>query len=206
MPASRIELLWGFLTRQAIEQRGTEQGASYITQAHGRYEELINSGQVYYASLQAATATSLLVAAQTGIILYNPPGSKNNFYVLDIPVALASAPAGISTLVGALGAPNAALPTGPTPINVRSALTHGIPTDLNVGQAYSALTLPAAPVVSRPLGGGPVATGSVTAPFLRDETAGIVCVPPGATFSICSLTTVISIVGGIYWRVRPIIN
>jgi hypothetical protein len=94
--------------------------------------------------------------------------------------------------------PAAAAVTQTTPLTVRSALLGA--GAAAVGLAASAVTLPAAPVVVRPVGGGPVATGSVTSPFIRDEIAGLLTIAPGCALSLSALTTAISVLCSITWE------
>lgn len=184
----------------SVTVRGGRTGELNVADAHGRYQEAVYRGNVYVASNQAAQALSVaLSATQTGFTLTNPAGSGKLLVVLDACIALATAPAGISTLVWAANVNTvAAAVTQTTPLTVRSANLGfaGSP----VGLAASAVTLPAAPVVVRPVGGGPVATGSVTAAFIRDEIAGSLILQPGTALSLSALTTAISVICSMTWE------
>lgn len=155
--------------------------------------------QVYVASTQAGVATSTgLSTTQTGFTLTNPAGSGVNLVLLDVTVAATTAPAGIATIVYAANvATAAAAVTQTTPLTVRPAVLGK--TGTGAGLAASAVTLPAAPVVVRAIG-GPVATGSVSSPYFRDEVNGAVVLAPGSALSVSSLTTAISAVISMTWR------
>ena len=175
-------------------------GELVVTEAHGRYQEAVYRGNVFVAANQAAQALSTaLSTTQTGFTLTNPAGSGRILVLLDAAIAIASAPAGISTLVWAANVNTvAAAVTQTTPLTVRNANLGFAGTP--VGLASSAVTLPAAPVVVRPVGGGPVATGSVTSSFIRDELNGILTLQPGTALSLSALTTAISVICSLTWE------
>lgn len=154
---------------------------------------------LFVASTQAGVATSTaLSTTQTGFTLSNPFGSGKTLVLLQVRGALTTAPAAIATVVLAANVnPNAAAVTQTTPLTVRSANLGN--TKGSVGLAASAVTLPAAPVVVRGLG-GPVATGSVSQPQLVDDIDGALQVAPGCAVSINSLTTAISGVWSVIWE------
>ncbi len=155
--------------------------------------------EIYVASTQAGVATSTaLSTTQTGFTLTNPFGSGKTLVLLQVRGALTTAPAAIATVVLAANVnPVAAAVTQTTPLTVRKA-NLGV-SGTAVGLASSAVTLPAAPVVVRGLG-GPVATGSVSQPQLVDDIDGALCVAPGCAVSINSLTTAISGVWSVIWE------
>lgn len=155
--------------------------------------------QVYVASTQAGVATSTaLSTTQTGFTLTNPYGSGKTLVVLSVNGALTTAPAAIATVVLAANVnPIATAVTQTTPLTVRKA-NLGV-SGSGVGLAASAVTLPAAPVVVKGLG-GPVATGSVSQPQIVDYVDGSICVAPGCALSINSLTTAISGIWSMTWR------
>jgi hypothetical protein len=154
---------------------------------------------VYLASTQAGQATSTgLSTTQTGFTLTNPAGSGKNLVVLQANVACTTAPAGAATIVWAANVnPVAAAVTQTTPLTVRSAKL-GESSSAS-GLAASAVTLPAAPVVVRAIG-GPVAASSISPPYIRDDVNGALVVEEGCAVSINSLTTAISAVISVVWR------
>ena len=159
------------------------------------------AGETYMASTQAGVATSTaLSTTQTGFTLTNPLGSGKTLEVLQIRGALTTAPAAIATVVLTAGTLSATAVTQTTPLTVRNANFSVAKT--GVGLAASAVTLPAAPVVIRGLG-GPVATGSVSQPQILDTPDGCISVSPGTSLSINSLTTAISGVWSMTWREVP---
>jgi len=157
------------------------------------------SQDVYVASTQAGVATSTaLSTTQTGFTLTNPAGSGKSLRVLQINVACTSAPAGAATIVAAANVnPVAAAVTQTTPLTVRNAKL-GV-SGTGVGLAASAVTLPAAPVVVRAIG-GPVAASSISPPYIRDDVNGALVVQEGCALSINSLTTAISAVISVVWE------
>lgn len=164
-------------------------------------EQLILDGsdEVMVASTQAGVALSTgLSTTQTGFTLTNPYGSTKCLVIMEIIVACTTAPAGIATIVAAANVnPVAAAVTQTTPLTVRNAKLGNA--DPGVGLAASAVTLPAAPVVVRAIG-GPVATGSVSPPYFRDPVYGALVIEEGCALSISSLTTAISAVITVTWK------
>lgn len=159
------------------------------------------ASEVYMASTQAGVATSTgLSTTQTGFTLTNPLGSGKTLVVLQVRGALTTAPAAAATVVLAAGTVNATAVTQTTPLTVRN-INFGV-TKTGAGLAASAVTLPAAPVVVRGLG-GPVATGSVSQPQIVDAVDGTLLVAPGCSLSINSLTTAISGVWSMTWKEIP---
>lgn len=154
---------------------------------------------VYVASTQAGVATSTgLSTTQTGFTLTNPAGSGKNLVILQANVACTTAPAGAATLVWAANVnPVATAVTQTTPLTVRSAKLGE--SGAAAGLAASAVTLPAAPVVVRAIG-GPVAGSSISPPYIRDDVNGALVVEEGCAISINSLTTAISAVISVTWR------
>lgn len=155
--------------------------------------------QVYMASTQAGVATSTgLATTQTGFTLTNPLGSGKNLVVLSVDAAFTSAPAAAATLVLAANViPQATQVVQTTPLVVRHAALGN--SQFGVGLAASAVTLPAAPVVVRGLG-GPVATGSLTPDPIHNSVNGALVLIPGSALSVNSLTTAISAVISMTWR------
>lgn len=154
---------------------------------------------VFVASTQAGVATSTaLSTTQTGFTLTNPAGSGKNLVVLDVVVAFTTAPAAAATVVYAANVnPVAAAVTQTTPLTVRSAQLGKAAN--SVGLAASAVTLPAAPVVVRALG-GPVATGSISPGYHRDQVNGALVLTEGSALSLSSLTTAVSAVISMTWK------
>ena len=154
---------------------------------------------IYVASTQAGQALSLaLSTTQTGLTLTNPFGSGKTLVILQIRGCFSTAPAGVSTILLAANVnPIATAVTQTTPLTVRRA-NLGV-SGIGVGLAASAVTLPAAPVVVRALG-GVNATGSTTPNQIVDDVNGAIQVAPGCAVSINTLTTAISGIWSIVWE------
>ena len=181
--------------------QGAPNGFPLPNAAYMDYFSLAQRGQVFMASLQSVVALTTLNATATGFILTNPGSSGVNIALLDVCVALASAPAGIASVHLAYGTKSDTAVTHTTPLTVRSGLLDAYK---GAGLADSSATLPAAPVAIRAIGGGPVATGSVTSPFIRDEVRGQIIIPPGSSLSLGYITTAISVVASMAWAELPI--
>jgi hypothetical protein len=173
----------------------------FTSDARARYADAVRRGNVYVAANQAARALSLNSTTATGLILNNPFNSTVNLVLIEVCVALATAPAGAATLV-LTGGLQATTPTGTTAESpsVQSALLGSV----KVGQALAtrAATIATANII-RAIGGGPVATSSITPPFIRDEIAGAIIMPPGTIISLQCLTTAISAVASFTWEEVP---
>lgn len=200
------ELVNGILNRSRnsgapAPGRGGATGEFVVADAHARYQEAVLQGRVFYACTQAAVATTVgLSATATGIIISNPLGSNVNLILWELLAALATAAAGIATL-GLEIVITPANQTHTTPLIVRSALTHQPGGSL--GLADSAATLSSVPVACRPIPGGPVAATSITTPFIKDEIAGSLIIPPGLAIATFSLTTTISALLSMTWEEQP---
>lgn len=158
------------------------------------------SRQIYLASTQAGQATSTgLSTTQTGFTLTNPFGSGKTLVILQINISQSVAPAAAGAFVLAANVnPNAAAVTQTTPLTVRRANLGTAGT--GVGLAASAVTLPAAPVVVRPIGGGALATGGIQSAFIADNVDGALCVAPGCAVSVSSITTAVTAIIGMVWE------
>lgn len=156
--------------------------------------------EIYLASTQAGVATSVaLSTTQTGFTLTNPAGSGKTLVVLQISIAQSVAPAAAGVFVAAANVnPVAAAVTQGTPLTVRKA-NLGV-AGTGVGLAASAATLPAAPVIVRPIGGGALATGGVQSNFIMDNVDGALCVAPGCALSINTITTAVTAIIGMVWK------
>lgn len=157
------------------------------------------SRELYFACNSSAATTSLISSTNTGFTLTNPFGSGKTLVILQIRACLSAAPAGAAPLVLAANVnPLAAAVVQGTPLVVRSA-NIGV-TKSGVGLAASAATLPATPIVVRPLGGGVVAGSALTPSALVDDVDGALQVAPGCSVSIISVTTASVGFFGIVWE------
>ena len=176
-----------------------------VGDAHARYYEAVSRGNVFLAANSATQALSVNSTTATGMILTNPFGSGKNLVLLEVCVAIASLPAGQSTLI-LTGNPSATTtePTHTTPLVVRNSLISS--GAAAVGKADSAATIGAATIL-RIIGAGTaatVATSTAFPPFIRDEVAGLIILAPGTCISLQALTTALTVVSSIMWEEVPI--
>lgn len=168
-----------------------------------RFGDMVKSGQVFFASNTAIEALSVNSAIATGFILSNPLSSGNDLRILLATIATASAPIAQANYIWTGNALNTAEAETihTTPLVVQNAYISG-PVPTGVGLADSAATVPT-PTVLRSIGGGPVAPGMVTSPLINDEVDEMMILAPGTVVSIQAMTTSISAVITVYWRVLP---
>ena len=121
-------------------------------EAVGKYYEMSKQGRVFCASQQAGAVMGVsLTATAVTVTLFNPSGSGVNLSLLQTSIAFTALQTTTTTtevLVYAVNPdPSSAIPTGMTQLTVRPALI-GAPYT-SMGRAFSAATVPAAPVVVR---------------------------------------------------------
>lgn len=182
--------------------RGGVTGDLIVSELNGRYFEQVYRGNTFTACNTAAQALSLNSTTATGLILTNPVGSGKLLVLLEVCVALATAPAGISTLIltGNVN-PLAAAVTHTAALTIQNALLGG--GVASVAKADSQATMPTLTVL-RAVGGGPVATGSINSAFIKDEIAGAIVLSPNTSISLQCLTTAISAVTSMTWAEVPV--
>lgn len=183
-----------------VPGRADWSGAYVATDAHARYMESVLQGNVFTASTQAGVAlTTTLSTTMTGIILTNPPNSGKYLLLTELIAALTTAPAGIATIgLAAVATPQVAETTHTTPLVVRNAII-GV-TSSATGKVDSSSTVATTPVCVRAVPGGPVATGSVTSAYIKDEIAGAIGIAPGTAIGTFALTTAISALLTLTWE------
>lgn len=178
-------------------------GQLMVDAVQGRFYELASRGLIYSAANQAVHALSSLSTTYTGLGVNNPIGSNRLVSLLDVCVALASAPAGIASIhLEGNAAMQAVIPTSLTAETVINNQLGNA--SVGVAVAWRAATLATAPTVIRAIGGGPVATGSLESPFIRDEVAGQICLLPGTFAGLGYITTAISAVASMAWSENPL--
>jgi len=171
------------------------------SQLHGRLWELSSRGQLYFACSQAATTTTIALAATcTGLILSNPAASDKVLEVHRVGVALSVAPAAEATISLAGGYVAAGVVTHTTPLTVRNAKL-GMVTTAAVAKADGAATIVGTPMDIMPLIGAGAAAAEVPVPgyFNID---GAICIPAGGYVFIETLTVVVGFFG-IWWSESP---
>lgn len=186
----------------SVDIRQAKSAELVVVDAHGRYHEPGSRGLIFSAANQAAVASPAgLTAASVNFTLYNPIGSGYLLSLLNIAIALGAAPVAATAiwLVGNLN-PAAAAPATVTLLNIINNLLNS---QSGVGKAYSTATLPAAPVIIRPLAFVDAASNNAAGSF-KDEVAGAIIIPPGCAVSIQALTAV-SLFAAMDWEEIPII-
>lgn len=177
-------------------------GEMLVSEYQGRYYSLAYAGKVFSSANQAAKALTLLSSTYTGHLIYNPLGSGVNAILLQVCVAVATAPAAISNMhyEGTIGVQTTAPVTNTANTVFNNLLGN---TQVAASASYNVSTLPVTPVVIRALGGGPNATGSVTTPFIVDDIGGALILSPGTYIGLGALTTAISVVASFTWAELP---
>ncbi len=170
--------------------------------ATAKYQDAIRRGRVFFACNSALQALSVNSTAATGLILTNPLTSGYNVVILQVNVALASAPGAQSNLIltGNILTTAAAATTHTVALVVKSAVIGG--PAVATALCDSSATVPT-PAALRAIGGGPAATGSVTTAYIRDDIDGLIVLAPGCVISLQAMTTAISVVASIYWEEYP---
>ena len=169
----------------------------------GQYTEMVLQGRCFFATNPSVQLFSVNTTAATGLIATNPAGSGVNMVILQLLVALASAPAGQSNLIwtGTLLTTASAATTHTTPLTTKNCF---------IGSSFtaasclidSAATVPT-PAAIRAIPGGPVAAASVVSPYIEQKVGGIMILAPGCVISVQAMTTAISAVATIVWREDP---
>lgn len=188
----------------------------FVADAHARYYDAVRRGNVFVASNTAAVATNVVATSMTaGLCLWNPPNSGKNAVLLRLNVALQSLPAGAAGLVLAGGSqpliPASAFTvlTGTGAYNgTFNAMmsTVGASGNRSVCQAASVANA-IGTIIFRWIGGGPAATVSGSTafpPFICDEIAGDLIIPPGNLVALETVTTVMSTGSTLIWEEVPV--
>lgn len=183
--------------------RFTRAAALAVDEVNGRFYELASRGNIYSACNQAARALTLLSTTATGFILNNPIGSNVQISLLDVCVALATAPAGAATVgLAANAAMQAVIPSS---LTAETVINNQLGNNsVGVGVVWRAATLATAPTFIRAMGGGPVAASSISPSFIRDEIAGQVILLPGTLVTPNVATTAISAITSMAWTENPL--
>lgn len=184
--------------------RTDKQGASVLTQSHGKYTEAVSRGNVFISANQAAVTTTAaggLGLANTGLCVSNPPGSEHNLSVLKAGWAWSAAPAAISSahLAGGYAA-DGGVTAHTTPLVVYNAKL-GAPAR-SVAFTDAAATI-VGPIYLQPLVGGFTLATLFAQPAVLNDINGVIMVPPGGYICIVTLTTGDGF-GAIVWEELPI--
>lgn len=163
-------------------------GSSVVQDAHGRYQEAVYRGNVYFAANQAAVTFSagLTITTLVGLILSNPPGSTK----LVVPLQVEYVNTGV--IVGVTGI--SVMPYSASAITHTTALSIK---NAKVGQGYSPValadqgaTIPVAPVAWKFLYSVlSTNTGVISSPAIHDL-GGSLILAPGTAMAICATAAV----------------
>lgn len=174
-------------------------GATITGDAEGVFFENAFRKRLFFACNTGSQALSLNSTTCTGLALTNPAGSGKLLSLIQLNVALLTAPAGIASLI--LTGSTTAVPTAHgTPLVVNNAVFGN--SGGSVALADSACTMPTL-TIFRPVGGGPVATSSVTSPQIQDNINGQIVLGPSSCISLQCLTTAISVIASLSWIELP---
>jgi hypothetical protein len=162
-------------------------------------------GQLFGAANVSAKSVVAVSTTETGLILYNPPGSGKKLVLVHAGFVYTTAAAAVHNIGIGLMAANPALPTGLTVAGSGVlALDGSGNAGSAVGKAYDAATLPTAPVAVRWMWG--VSFGSAVAlnptAFSEYLEGGIVVVP-GAAAALIAVTTTAVGMGSFAWVEVP---
>jgi hypothetical protein len=183
-------------------------GEMCVDDTHPKYYEAVSRGNVYHASMQAgASLGTALTATAVTLTLYNPQASGKNLVLISASVGITTVPSGGGTAVYALTAnvnPYAAAPTGTTAATVRNSLLGGTN---GVGLAYTAATLPAAPIIVKILNGGiywATAAGAAAPMCFTEYLDGAIILAPNSAVTIQGIGVATSGVVSMTWEEVPV--
>lgn len=172
--------------------------------ALGRYQDAVRRGRCFFACHSAIQALSVNSATATGLIISNPVTSGVNLVLLQLCVAIASAPAAQANLIltGTLLTTAEAATTHTTALTVKNSFI-GSSFAVAKGLVDSAATVPT-PAALRAIGGGPVGAVTLNTAYIREDLDGLIQLAPGCVISLQAMTTAISVVASIVWEEIPV--
>lgn len=169
--------------------------------AHARFMDAVLRGNVFMAANQAGAALSNLSGTCTGFALTNPAGSGKLIVLwrvglMQTSTAATTANAGVQ-LAANINTVAAAVVHG-TPLVVRNAL---LGSQIGVGLADGACTLPAAPVAIMNLWQPSVSATATTAipPVIDINIDGAIVLQPGTAVSLSALSA-LSVAAHMIWE------
>jgi hypothetical protein len=181
-------------------ERVGNQNDRIVSKLHGDLWECASRGRLFHACSQAATTTTIALAAvYTGLCLSNPVASTVVLEVRAVGIALSVAPAGIATctLAGGYAAGGVTVHTTPL-VTYNCKLGNATAA---TGLADAAATLVGAPRDIMPLVGGFTAGALYPHQGIHMIQGGI-CIPAGGYVFIETLTVAIGFFG-IWWAEWP---
>ncbi len=156
-----------------------------VCPAVAEYEEMAARGELFCACNQATvTFGTAYTATAVTFTLYNPQGSPVDLVLLNVGVAIRTETVAGEILLCANFTPSAAVPNTNTALQVYNARLDGA---AGYAQAYSATTLPAAPVGIRTLAYG-VSTACVNCGQINDEVKGGIVAGPNTALTVQGIT------------------
>ena len=183
-------------------------GGVVVTELNARYYEQAYRGSVFMASNSAATAFTIQgTTGATGFILSNTAGNSKNLVILDIifQYTIATAAAAVAVLyAGTSPLSTAVIHT--TPLTVTPAIIGS--TSTAIGKADSAATIVVANPSLVPIriiqAAATTGAAAVVLPYVKDEVAGAVIVPPGCFVAIQGTAAIAGGVASMTWMELPV--
>lgn len=194
----------------AVNPARADRFGDIVTQdAVGKFYEIARQGRIFVAAMQAgASLGTALTATAVTVTLYNPSGSGVNLSLIQCAIAVtteATVAAGAKTVLVYAANVNtaAAAPTATTALTVRGALLGG---PAGQGQAYSAATLPAVPVIVRvhPLGLNNQTAAGDAMLAMTDNVEGALSLAPNTAVTIQGIATASSGIISVVWAEIPV--
>jgi hypothetical protein len=171
---------------------------------HGNLYEAALRGNLFHASSQAATTTTIALAtAYTGFCLSNPAASAKNLEIRRVGVALTVAPAGIASISLAGGWLAAGVTAHTTPLVVYDNILANALSSVAVAKADGAATLVGTPRDIMQLMGGFTAGALPAFGGGTFDIAGGIIVPPGGYVFVETLTVTVGMFS-MWWSEWPI--
>ena len=190
-----------------LETRSEKSGAIVTADAHGRYQEAVLRGNVFFACNQAGIATGAgLATAAKNMTLYNPLGSGKNLVLLEITAAITVAPAAYpGSIMLAANLPTPTVPAAPATATAETVQNALLGSASGAAKVYNTCTLAAAPVAIRNFASAAwITTGTTTSMgVVKDEVAGAIILPPGCYVSIMA-TAAVTLQCSMTWEEVPV--
>jgi hypothetical protein len=162
-------------------------------------------GRVFTIANPSAVALTAVATTTTGLIVFNPFGSGKKLVMVDWGWATSAVGTGVGNLGIALMPANVTAVTNTTPLTVQAADGSGA-AGISIARASSSVTLPAAAVAVKWLGGNVWVTGGTgDHPYsLNGSLEGSIVVVPGAAVHFTIVTTVMTGLGSFTWIEVPV--
>ena len=177
--------------------RTGRQGELILNLAGGEYEEACSRGELYCACNQAeVTYGTALTATAVTFTLYNPVGSTHDLVLLQIGIATRTSSTAGHLVLAANVNNAAAAPATNTELTIRNCKLDG---SAGVAKAYSATTLPAAPLAIMALMSMGV---TVTGEGQFVDVKGGVILGPNTAVTVQGITVVGTGIISMTWRER----